>query len=98
MMIYASTLSEGLLISLFSVIIVFILLGFIAFTIQLLKYIQEKPIQKKPEIDQTSQKPFELSDIKDEDMMVAALVASIAYYEETKEDVRVVSIKELNPS
>lgn len=98
MMIYASTLSEGLLISLFSVIIVFILLGFIAFTIQLLKYIQEKPIQKKPEIEQTSQKPFELSDIKDEDMMVAALVASIAYYEETKKDVRVVSIKELNPS
>ncbi len=98
MMIYASTFSEGLMISLFSVLIVFMLLGFIAFSIQLLKYIQEKPAIKRPLIDKTAQKPFELSDIKDEDMMVAALVASIEYYKETKENVRVISIKEIKAS
>jgi len=98
MMIYASTFSEGLMISIFSVFIVFILLGFIAFSIQLLKYIQEKPKQSEVFIEKASQKSFELSDIKDEDMMVAALVASIEYYEETKENVRVISIKEIKAS
>ena len=38
---------------------------------------------------------LKLEDIKDEDMMVAALVATIDYHEETKEDVRVVSIKQI---
>lgn len=98
MMIYASTFTEGLMISLFSVIIVFILLGFIAFTIQLLKFIEEKPKKETVITEKTYKKPFELSDIKDEDMMVAALVASIDYFEETKENVRVISIKEIKAS
>ena len=38
---------------------------------------------------------LKLEDIKDEDMMVAALVATIDYHEETKQDVRVVSIKQI---
>ena len=41
------------------------------------------------------QKAFTAADIKDEDMMVAALVASIDYREETKENVRVVSVKQI---
>ena len=40
-------------------------------------------------------KSISLSDIKDEDMMVAALVASIDYYNEINKDVRIVSIKEI---
>lgn len=35
------------------------------------------------------------TDIKDEDMMVAALIATIDYTNETKKDVRLVSIKEI---
>ncbi|MFY9422451.1 MAG: hypothetical protein WBK54_03075 [Bacilli bacterium] len=38
---------------------------------------------------------FSLADITDEDMMVAALVAAIDYAEETKKDVRLLSIREI---
>lgn len=41
-------------------------------------------------------KPFTLEDIKDEDMMVAALIATIDYADETKSDVRLISIKQIN--
>jgi Na+-transporting methylmalonyl-CoA/oxaloacetate decarboxylase gamma subunit len=94
-MIFLSTLTEGLYISLFSVAVVFVLLGLIALVIQSLKYVHKKP-KPIPLKKDTYIKPFELSDIKDEDMMVAALVASIDYFEETKENVRVISIKEIN--
>lgn len=40
-------------------------------------------------------KKFTIEDITDEDMMVAALVASIDFQEESKGNVRVLSIKEL---
>lgn len=98
MTIFISTLEEGLFISLFSVSIVFLLLSLIAFTIQLLKYVQEKPIPIIPIIEKKQTKPFDLSDIKDENMMVAALIASIDYYEEIKQDVRVISVKEITVS
>jgi hypothetical protein len=93
-MIY-NTLSDGLLISLFSIITVFLILGFVALSISLLKYIViEKKAIEAPEI-KTIKKSISLSDIKDEDMMVAALVASIDYYNEINKDVRIVSIKEI---
>ena len=92
MMIY-NTFSDGLLISLFSILIVFLMLGVVALAIGLLKYIV---VPTKDVIDQpTIHKSINLSDIKDEDMMVAALVASIDYYNEIKQDVRIVSIKEI---
>lgn len=87
---------EGLEISLFSILIVFLLLGFVALSISLLKYVivvETKPEIKK--INETVYKPLSLEDIKDEDMMVAALVASIDYYNEIKKDVRVISIREI---
>lgn len=96
MIFLVDTLKEGLFISLFSVAIVFALLTIIAFAIQSLKYIKFETKDTTPK--EKYVKPFDLSDIKDEDMMVAALVASIDYYEETKEDVRVVSIKEISVS
>lgn len=93
-MIY-TVLSEGLLISLFSVLIVFLILGFVALSISLLKYIvidnKPKTIFEEKEI----RKFISLADIKDEDMMVAGLVASIDYYNEIQKDVRIVSIKEI---
>ena len=92
MMIY-NTFSDGLLISLFSILIVFLMLGVVALAIGLLKYIviPTKDVQTQPIIT----KAFSLSDIKDEDMMVAGLTASIDYYNEIKQDVRIVSIKEI---
>lgn len=90
-----SVLSEGLYISIFSVLIVFGLLSIIALAIQSLKYIHASPKAHLDDNKRLYVKPFELTDIKDEDMMVAALVASIEYYEEIKEDVRVNSIKEI---
>jgi len=91
-MIY-NTFSDGLLISLFSILIVFLMLGVVALAIGLLKYIvvPTKDVVEQPII----QKAIQLSDIKDEDMMVAALVASIDYFNEIKKDVRIVSIKEI---
>jgi Na+-transporting methylmalonyl-CoA/oxaloacetate decarboxylase gamma subunit len=96
-MIFLSTLTEGLFVSLFSIVIVFVLLSLIALVIQSLKYTHKKP-KEIPLKAQKYVKPFELSDIKDEDMMVAALVASIDYFEETKENIRVISIKEITQS
>ena len=92
MMIY-NTFSDGLLISLFSILIVFLMLGVVALAIGLLKYIvvPTKDVVEQPII----QKAIQLSDIKDEDMIVAALVASIDYFNEIKKDVRIVSIKEI---
>lgn len=93
-MIFLSTLTEGLYVSLFSIAVVFVLLSLIALAIQSLKYIHKKP-KVIPIKEVKYVKPFELSDIKDENMMVAALVASIDYFEETKENVRVISVKEI---
>ena len=92
--ILLSSFSEGVFISLFSIFIVFSILGVIALSIQSMQYIYKKPVIA-PVIQKTYQKPFELSDVKDEDMMVAGLVASIDYYEQTKENVRILSIKEI---
>jgi Na+-transporting methylmalonyl-CoA/oxaloacetate decarboxylase gamma subunit len=93
---FNSVFTEGLEISLFSIFIVFLLLSIVTLAISLLKHIavEEKP--KTKTIEKTITKPISLSDIKDEDMMVAALVASIDYYNEIKKDVRVVSIKEIS--
>ncbi|NLD26530.1 MAG: hypothetical protein GX661_04130 [Acholeplasmataceae bacterium] len=41
-------------------------------------------------------KPFSLENITDEDMMVAALVATIDYFQKTKKDVRLLSIRQID--
>ena len=94
-MILLSTLSEGLYVSIFSIVIVFVLLSFIALAVQSLKYIQQKPKVIQDKKDMSPAKAFDISDIKDDDMMVAALIASIDYHEEINEDVHVISIKEI---
>ena len=94
MMIY-SLFTEGLLISLFSILIVFLLLGVVALSVGLLKYFVLETKQDTPKTHEVIRKAISLSDIKDEDMMVAALVASIDYYNEIKKDVRIISIKEI---
>jgi Na+-transporting methylmalonyl-CoA/oxaloacetate decarboxylase gamma subunit len=93
-MIY-SLFTEGLLISLFSILIVFLLLGVVALSISLLKYFVVETKKDTPKEQEVIKKSIALSDIKDEDMMVAALVASIDYYNEIKKDVRIISIKQI---
>lgn len=87
-----SLFTEGLVMSFLSIIIVFIILYLITFSISLIKD-KNKPVQiiKEPE-----KHILTLEDIKDEDMMVAVLTASIDYRNETKTDVRLVSVKEIN--
>lgn len=86
------TLIEGISISVFSILVVFLILVFISYVIQSLKHIQIK--EKKPVIEEI-QKRLSIEDIKDEDMMVAALIASIDYQQIVKGDCKVVSIKEI---
>lgn len=76
---------EALEISLLSIVIVFLILYFVAFLISLLKYLVNKPAEKK----------FSVEDIKDDDMMVAMLVASIDYRQTHQTDFRIKSVKEI---
>jgi len=92
--IYTS-FGEGIYISTFSMVIVFIILFFISIVIESLKHIKTK--EKESIHVQEVKKKISIEDIKDEDMMVAALIASIDYQQVTKGDVQVVSIKEIKP-
>jgi len=92
--IYTS-FGEGIYISTFSMVIVFIILFFISIVIESLKHIKTK--EKESIHVQEVKKKISIEDIKDEDMMVASLIASIDYQQVTKGDVQVVSIKEIKP-
>ncbi len=48
------------------------------------------------EVEYIVKKQVSIEDITDEDMMVAALIASIEYQEETQTDIRLVSIKQIS--
>lgn len=50
----------------------------------------ETPAFALPEVQK-----FSLADITDEDMLVAALIAAVDFAEETKKDVRLVSIRQI---
>ncbi len=102
---YNLSIGETLLIAVVCMLIVFAMLallwGIVALTSFLLNLRKQKNISidenLKVNVDEYNDtKPLTMEDIKDEDMMVAALVATIEYHNEVKEDVRVVSIKELN--
>ncbi len=92
---------ESGLVVLVCMIIVFLMLALLWLIVSLFRYFAPK----EEEHDETesvgvvpvveTRQPLKLEDIKDDDMMAAALVASIDYHNEIKEDVRVVSIKEI---
>lgn len=97
-------IGEALLIAIIAIIIVFAVLLLIILIIDLLQKLlftkkavnNEKPLETKKENQQTSvKKTVKNTEIKDEDMMVAALIATIDYTNETKKDVRLVSIKQI---
>lgn len=91
---------DGLSITAVCVLIVFSMLILLALVVALFQFIKgdnkntvETPA---PQVSVSQPRPsLKLEDIKDDDMMAAALVATIDYYEETKQDVRVVSIKQI---
>ena len=72
--------------------IVFTILAILAFIVSGFKLVSPKA--KKAPIPEATK--FTMESITDPDMMVAALVATIDYHDETKKDVRLVSIKQIN--
>jgi glutaconyl-CoA/methylmalonyl-CoA decarboxylase subunit delta len=76
---------EAFEISILSIFIVFLILYFVSLLVGLLKHLTLKPKEKK----------FGIEDIKDEDMMVAALVASIEYRQTHQTDFKIKSIREI---
>ncbi len=81
------------------VLVVFVMLILLALVVAAFKMFSGKKeeVQEEQalEVPYVAPSTLKLEDIKDEDMMVAALVATIDYHEETKKDVRVVSIKQI---
>ena len=93
-------ISEGSVFSIIAILIVFTILLFLVLTVELLaKFkIGKKPQEKQEEVQApiVEYKRITIEDIKDEDMMVAALIATAEFVEETKEtDARLVSIKQI---
>lgn len=92
---------DSLSITAICVLIVFLMLILLALVVAAFQFFfgkKEEPVVEEEVVSPvTYAQPssLKLEDIKDEDMMVAALVATIDYHEETKEDVRVVSIKQI---
>jgi glutaconyl-CoA/methylmalonyl-CoA decarboxylase subunit delta len=84
---------QSLEISVFSIVIVFVILYLVTLSVELLKKTQKTKIIEPVVTPEPI--PFTIDQITDEDMMVAALVASIDYREQTKTNVQVRSIKEI---
>lgn len=92
------TVGESALFSVIAMLIVFSVLIILIISISLFAKIKFKEEKKEeaPAPVAAPQKKFTVEDIKDEDMMVAALVATADFIEETKKtDVRVVSVKQI---
>ena len=95
------TFGEACLFALFSILVVFVILILITLIIALMAKLkisdkkEVKQVAKPVEQPKVSRKQTKLEDIKDDDMMAAVLVATIDYANEIKEDVHLVSVREL---
>ena len=91
--------TEGVFFSIAAILIVFLVLTILVLIVSLMskfKFKESKKEEKTAPVTVAPQKKLSVEDIKDEDMMVAALVATIDFIEETKKtDARVVSIKQI---
>lgn len=94
--------SDSLVISLISILFVFIILFVIVLIISAMQrlFFSKKTREVVKDSSDVVSKPARRDNkpnvvIKDEDMMVAALIATIDYANETKKDVRLVSIKQI---
>ncbi len=89
---------DGLLFSIIAILIVFAILAFLVLVLWAMSKInfKEEPVLATNTGGFIEEKKLSIDDIQDEDMMVAALIATADYVEETKnKDVRVTSIKEI---
>ena len=92
---------QAILVALVCIVIVFSMLALLWGLVSLLRFFVPKQKEQAKSVEAVKPAPtpvkkaISLEDIKDEEMMAAALVATIDYHEETQEDVRVVSIKEI---
>ena len=88
--------TTGLLVALLAIAIVFSVLVLVIFCVKFLYVFFKNKKDKVEEVIETPKAPVVKStEIKDEDMMVAALIATIDFNNETKEDARLVSIKQI---
>ena len=89
---------KALLVSLIAIVLVFLVLCIIIGAVKLMQVVYDKfgkkeaAVATKPAPVAQAQKSVE---IVDEDMMVAALIATIDYTNETKKDVKLKSIKRI---
>ena len=93
-------IGDGLLYSLISVIVVFLVLAIIIATSygasHLAGHINQKTETHKEEITSSPvTQIFKTTNINDDDIMAAVLVATIDFRNEIKEDVRLVSVREI---
>lgn len=90
------SIGKACLIAVVCIVIVFSMLALLWGIVGLFKFLPKKKTVAEPvKKVATPSKKVSMEDIKDEDMLVASIVASIDYHNETKQDVRVVSVKEL---
>ena len=99
--IYESNIGidTGLLVSIIAILLVFVVLLIIIGCVELFHVLCKKT--KTEEVKQVipaapKASSVKSTEIKDEDMMVAALIATIDYTSETKKDAKLVSIKQIN--
>lgn len=89
---------KALLVSLVAIALVFLVLLIIISAVKIMQFVYGK-VGKKVQPKQVEAAPVAEApkkvEIVDEDMMVAALIATIDYKEETKKDVKLKSIKRI---
>lgn len=91
---------DGLSVTAICVLIVFAMLILLALAVALFQFIKggDNKVEEvaAPVVSTPQPRPsLKLEDIKDDDMMAAVLVATIDYANEIKEDVHLVSVREL---
>lgn len=89
---------DGLIPSLVCIIIVFVILALIYGIVAVLNKIKALDVKEEIVSEQpltSAPKTLKVEDIEDEDMMAAVLVATIDYQNQTKQDVRLVSVKKI---
>ena len=89
--------ADGAVIALLSIVMVFVVLLVIIILTDLISKIVGKDdvVKEETTVTQTvSSSPASPLNINDEDAMVACLVASIDYRNETKKNIQVISVKE----
>lgn len=106
--IYPNTIEieTGLLISIIAIVLVFLVLAIIIAAVSVMQFIfikknlgekeeQVAKVENKEAPKQVAKNTVKNIEILDDDMRVAVLVATIDYANETKKDVRLVSIKQI---